>query len=254
MIATLEHHGQPYRIDLSRPIDLSLPLHAGEGQMRAWGVDLVRISPVVRGERTFSVERGSSVNFRDVGFNPHGHGTHTECVGHIDPEVTPVGGMLDRYFFIADVVSVRPEERRAPDGRTDQVITLEQLRNTLDEHPPEALVIRTLPNEDEKRSRDWTDSNPPYLQSTATAWLRSIGVRHLLVDLPSVDREDDGGVLAAHHAFWDFPATQDRLRTITELIYVPDAVADGRYLLDLQLPHLMNDAAPSRPVLYAPLP
>ena len=37
------------------------------------------------------------------------------------------------------------------------------------------------------------------------------------------------------------------------MIYVPDEVLDGDYLLELQVPHFINDAAPSRPVLYAPL-
>jgi len=74
-----------------------------------------------------------------------------------------------------------------------------------------------------------------------------------LLDLPSVDREQDDGKLAAHHAFWDFPHVIDRCRSITEMIYVPDEVLDGDYLLELQVPHFINDAAPSRPVLYAPL-
>ncbi|MBK7943228.1 MAG: cyclase family protein [Flavobacteriales bacterium] len=254
MIADIEHHGRRFRVDLGRPIDLSLPLHAGEGRLRAWYVDPVRMEPVVMGDRTFAVSAGAPVNFRNVFVNPHGHGTHTESVGHLDAGITPVGGLLDRFFFTAEVVSLRPEQRRAPDGRTDQVITLEQLRNALDERPREALVLRTLPNTAGKDTRDWCGSNPAYLQSTATAWLRSIGVKHLLVDLPSVDREEDGGVLAAHHAFWDFPATVDTTRTITELLRVPDAVPDGRYVLELQLAHWMNDAAPSRPVLYALLP
>ncbi|MBP6389973.1 MAG: cyclase family protein [Flavobacteriales bacterium] len=251
MIAEIEHHGRRFKVDLARPIDLSIPLHSGPDQVRAWYVDPVRMEPVRNGDVVYAVKEGAPVNFRNLFINPHGHGTHTESVGHIDTAITPVGGMLDRYFFTAEVVSVRPEERRAPDGRTDQVITLEQLRSALDERPREALVLRTLPNSTDKRSRDWCNMNAAYLQSTAAAWLRSIGVRHLLVDLPSVDREEDGGVLAAHHAFWDFPASLDTTRTISEMIFVPESVPDGHFLLELQLPHLMNDAAPSRPVLYA---
>jgi hypothetical protein len=37
--------------------------------------------------------------------------------------------------------------------------------------------------------------------------------------------------------------------TITEMIYVPDNVADGSYLLNLQI--ASNDASPSKPVLYS---
>jgi kynurenine formamidase len=253
MIAEITHQGQQFRVDLSKPIDLSVPLAPGEGHVRAWYVDPVTMEPVRYGDTVYSVQAGASVNFRNVHFNPHGHGTHTESVGHITPNIEPVGNLLKRYFFTAQLISIRPEERRAPDGKVDTVITLEQLRSAIDEKPPEAVVLRTLPNSPDKATRTWSGTNATYLQSTATAWLRSIGVRHLLLDLPSVDREEDGGVLAAHHAFWDFPNTIDLTRTITEMIVVPDAARDGRYLLELQLPHFINDAAPSRPVLYAML-
>ncbi len=254
MIAEISHKGRTFRVDLSKPIDLSLPLHDGPDQLRAWWVDPVRMEPVRNGDITYAVKAGSPVNFRNVHFNPHGHGTHTESVGHISPEGHPVGGLLSRYFFTAQLVSLLPETRRAPDAKVDHVITLEQLRNVVNERPPEALILRTLPHTDDRGRRDWSGTNPCYLQSTACAWLRSIGVKHLLLDLPSVDREEDGGVLAAHHAFWDYPNTIDLERTITELLFAPSTVRDGEYLLELQLPHLMNDAAPSRPVLYALLP
>jgi kynurenine formamidase len=140
------------------------------------------------------------------------------------------------------------------DGQTDHLITLDHVRTAIGEQVPEALIVRTLPNDDAKRVRDWSARNPAYMEAQACSWLRSIGVKHLLLDLPSVDREKDEGVLAAHHAFWDYPDTLDQQRTITEMIFVPDEVRDGHYMLELQLPHFMNDAAPSRPVLYALLP
>jgi len=39
--------------------------------------------------------------------------------------------------------------------------------------------------------------------------------------------------------------------TVTELAFIPDSVADGAYLLELQVPALGGDAVPSRPLLYA---
>ena len=159
--------------------------------------------------------------------------------------------MLERYFFISQVASVVPSEVRTPDGSFDRVITKEMLRNALNGGAPEALVIRTMPPTADLDHKDWTGSNPCYLERAAGEWLREIGVRHLLIDLPSVDREEDGGVLAAHHAFWGYPGTVDLTRTITELIRVPDHIPDGRYVLEIQVAHFINDAAPSRPVLYA---
>jgi len=77
-----------------------------------------------------------------------------------------------------------------------------------------------------------------------------LGVKHLLVDIPSVDKEIDGGTLAFHHAFWNVPEQPITNRTITELIYVPNEVEDGHYILELQVSNFDNDAAPSRPLLY----
>ena len=254
MIAEITHHGRSFRVDLSKPIDLSLPLQPGEGHVRAWGVPPVSMEAQRYGDTVYSVEEGGPLNFRSVTFNPHGHGTHTESVWHISKDPVPVGNLLKRFFFTAQVVTLLPETRRAPDGKEDHVITLEQLRNVVNERPPEALVLRTLPHREDAPDRDWCGTNPTYLQSTACAWLRSIGVKHLLLDLPSVDREEDGGLLAAHRAFWDHPNTLDQERTITELLQVPRSVRDGAHLLELQVAHFVNDAAPSRPVLYALLP
>ena len=39
--------------------------------------------------------------------------------------------------------------------------------------------------------------------------------------------------------------------TITEMIFVQDAIEDGTYLLNLQIASFENDASPSKPILYA---
>jgi hypothetical protein len=88
-------------------------------------------------------------------------------------------------------------------------------------------------------------------------WIVERGVSSLVVDLPSLDRAEDGGVLAAHRIYWGLPFSERdpqlaaRGRAlVTELAYVPPAVPDGLYLLDLHVPAFDADAAPSRPVLY----
>ena len=75
-------------------------------------------------------------------------------------------------------------------------------------------------------------------------------MQHLLIDLPSVDKEKDHGKLLSHNAFWN---TDSEIRfdaTITELIFVPNTVEDGTYFLNLQMASIENDASPSRPVIY----
>jgi kynurenine formamidase len=114
----------------------------------------------------------------------------------------------------------------------------------------QALVIRTLPNSSSKLTQHYSASNPPYIEAEAIAILVAAGINHLLVDLPSLDREHDEGKLAAHHVFWNYPKEAALHRTITELVYVPGEVNDGLYLLNLQISPFENDAAPSKPLLF----
>ncbi|HSY77613.1 MAG TPA: cyclase family protein, partial [Bacteroidia bacterium] len=96
----------------------------------------------------------------------------------------------------------------------------------------------------------YSNTNPAYLTSEAMKYIVSIGIKHLLIDLPSVDKEKDEGKVATHHIFWNYPEKTDMTRTITELIYVPNTVLDGSYLLNLQIASFENDATPSKPVLF----
>lgn len=234
-----------YRIDLSKPLDISIPLRAGEPNVNAWYVKPVEITPVEIGNWIGDVNRGGSVNFRNIFFNPHGNGTHTECVGHISKEVFTINQCLNKYFFYAKLISVLPQEIAG-----DKIITLAQIEAAVGEEIPEALIIRTIPNAIEKINRQYSNTNPPFLEAKAAEWMHFKNIQHLLIDLPSVDKEHDDGKLLAHHAFWQYPHNTQKHRTITELIYVPDSISDGNYLLNIQIASFENDASPSKPVLY----
>jgi len=245
MIATIEHKGKNYKTDFSLPIDISIPLKPGPSNVNAWYCEPVKIEPVVMGDWIGDVNHGAGVNFRNVFLNPHGNGTHTECVGHISIENISLNQNLKSFFFIAELISVEPEKINE-----DLVITKNQLVSLCRHIDAEALVIRTLPNSIEKKVHQYSDTNPPYLEMDAAAWMMSRNIKHLLLDLPSVDREKDEGKLAAHHAFWQYPNATRFDCTITELIFVPDTVPDGLYLINMMITSLENDASPSKPVLY----
>lgn len=248
MKAFFEYEHTAYGIDLQKPIDLSLPLSPNPQAASAWYCPPVRIEPVQMGDRVFERSQGASVNFRNVHFNPHGNGTHTECLGHIALEPYNINDCLKTYWFYARLLSVRPAIQ--PNG--DAVILAEHLRVCLQQRPkPQALVLRTLPNDEGKRNRQYTETNPPYLHPEAARLLAECDIEHLLIDLPSVDRESDGGALSAHHIFWNYPQAPRRHCTITELIYVPNHTSDGDYILNLMLCGIENDAAPGKPILYA---
>lgn len=245
MEALIKHRGEEFNVDLMLPIDISIPMKATPENMKAWYLDPLSIEPVCADGFVGNVKEGGSVNFRNIQFNPHGHGTHTECLGHITEEVYSVNEHITQFFFIAELISVAPEK-----SNEDQIITWSQVSNKLKGKNPEAVIFRTLPNTNEKLVRQYSASNPAFIEQQVALELREMGVKHLLIDTPSVDQEEDGGALLSHHAFWNVPKNPRMDCSITELIYVPNEIKDGTYLLNLSFASFENDASPSKPVLY----
>lgn len=240
-------------IDLNQPIDISIPITNNQENLTAWYVDTPSIKPVTSEGFIGSIKQGGSVNFSEISFNPHGHGTHTESVGHIEPNIYPITKALKKFHFYAYLITVSPkkwtknEETRQVD---DQIITLDQIKPAIEKYNPEAVVIRTIPNKKEKTKRQYSNTNPPYLCHKVADFLAKNNVKHLLIDLPSVDKEFDRGELKAHKAFWQYPKSIRFDSTITELVYVSNEIEDGEYVLNLQVASFENDASPSKPVLY----
>lgn len=245
MKTKINYNTKNYTIDLSKPLDISIPVIGGNSNVNSWYLPPPKIHPHSEGEFVGKVSEGGSTNFNDIYFNPHSHGTHTECVGHITEEFHSVNQSLSRFFFMAEVITVAPEKIEG-----DFVISRKQLQYALGNKNREAVIIRTIPNLGDKKSRQYSHTNPPYLLKEAAELLVDRGVEHLLVDLPSVDKEKDDGALHAHKAFWDFEGNVRMNATITELIFVDNSIPDGKYFLNLQLAAFENDASPSRPVLY----
>ena len=245
MIAHITHKNKEFKVNLSKPIDISIPLKNGTDNPNAWYVPPVKMEAVKMGDWVGEVKKGGSVNFFNIYFNPHGHGTHTECVGHISKDKESINDSVKTFFFLSQLISVEPIALKG-----DSIITKESIEENFDEEC-EAIIIRTLPNSTEKLNKHYSNTNPPFLQEEAAIYLREKGIKHLLIDLPSVDKEEDRGILAAHHAFWDFPKNTRFDCSITELIFVPSEIKDGNYLLNLTFAPFDNDASPSRPTLYS---
>jgi len=249
MIAQFTWAGQAYEANLNRPLDISIPLFEGETGVNCFYAPFYETAPVRQENFLGSTQEGGAVNFRNVRINPHGNGTHTECVGHISREPYSLLDCLSAFHFPALLITLYPQKQ----GDGDRLILREQLEEVLGEtQSTPALVIRTMPNEKNfKWHAQYSGTNPPYLDHRAVTWLvDEWGLEHLLIDLPSVDREEDGGRLLAHKAFWQYP---DRIRThctISELVYVNNSIPDGLYLLNIHVGSYLIDVSPSKPVLY----
>jgi kynurenine formamidase len=261
-------HGRRWRADLAMPVDLGVTLQFPGPQPRFFATEPARVEPLHDGDFTGTVRGGASCNCFVYTLAPHCHGTHTECVGHVTDNAAELATLTPVPPALAALVSVRPESLGAaaalasgPRAPGDPVITRAALAVAAARwvrDPWTALVIRTLPNDPDKRHRQYAGACPaPYFTADAMQWIVEREVTSLVVDLPSLDRAEDGGALSAHRIYWGLPpgaVDAHRARRgralVTELAYAPDSAPDGLYLLDLHVPAFAADAAPSRPVLY----
>lgn len=261
--ARVDINETPYLLDLSNGIDISLPVRFDGLSFRAFGATPASCEPYEAGGQALVVERGAGCNCPVFRFSAHLHGTHTECVGHITrhPYILQelAGGSGWQSALLVSVIPETVEDDRESYQpaleREDRLITREALESCVGTARPDALVIRTVPNDRAKLSRDYGEEAPPFFSNEAMAYICELGVKSLLVDLPSVDRLSDEGMLSNHHIFWGMEqgshqVSEPSSKTITELIYVPDELKDGLYALDLSVSNILSDAAPSRPILY----
>jgi kynurenine formamidase len=265
-------HGRAWRVDASRPHDLSIPLAFDAPQPNFFGAPPAAGRALAAGSFIGDVRRGGSCNCATYSFTPHCNGTHTECVGHLTSARIGIRDVPTPAYAIARLVtlvttpSTTTRESSDPPPRAhDELITLSSLDAALGEeslHEAAALIVRTLPNSASKLHRSYgPERAPPYFSAEFMRAIVAQGVRHLIVDLPSIDRAEDEGRLTAHRIFFGLPpgsidaAQATRAdATVTELAYIDDAIADGWYVLNLQIAPFLADAAPSRPLLMPLLP
>ena len=264
---TLALDGKHYAVDLAGAHDISLPVRFDQQQISVFGAPPATTTPMISGEFIGSVAQGGSCNCGIHAFSPHTAGTHTECVGHITLAPITICETLHDSLIPATLITLTPvlaqqsSDTYSPDLRSnDNLLTAKAVTEALHGSDPSfhrALVVRTTPNSLDKKCRNYDADPPGFFSTEAMLALRDCGVEHLLVDLPSLDRLDDEGRLCNHRVFWSVLETSHSApvpaicsRTVTELIYVPESVPDGVYLLNLQVAPLLADAAPSRPILY----
>jgi kynurenine formamidase len=267
MILSVQISNHSYKINVNKLIDISIPLIFNGAQPNVYGVEKATAKACEAESLIGDTRRGGSCNFEEYKFIPHCNGTHTECVGHITNERITIQDSLKDTFIPATLVTVQPENALDSEdtysvkfGNEDKLITKKMLENALrntDENFLQGLIIRTLPNDESKRMRTYIENSSPYFSLEAMHFIAKKKVKHLLVDLPSIDRTFDEGRLSNHRIFWNleegsFQAVEQSLtyNTVTEMVFVPSFVKDGNYILNLQIAPFVSDASPSRPILF----
>ncbi|MDG1710147.1 MAG: cyclase family protein [Schleiferiaceae bacterium] len=227
-----------------------------EGRSRAWYIPGMKRDPVKLDGWIGSVDLGGDVNFFNLNINPHAHGSHTETLGHVCEGWHPISEIRIPFIQSALLITVSYKDL----GKDGKIINLDEVKNAWKKWKPSAgltaLVVRTYPNPKEKKYMNFSSKDAPFFSEEVGGFLRENGITHWLVDLPSVDREEDGGALLTHRNFWGLDPFEkkvsDKARsnaTISELLFIDDCIEDGYWSLAMQVASIANDAAPSRPLL-----
>ena len=269
MIISLSHKKKTYTLDTSRFVDLSIPYNFNGDQPNFYDVKPGRLTPFKSEGITYSVKDGAGCNVLEISMNIHCTGTHTECIGHIIDQNSSISKYIQDLFFPAILLTVKPvpfsschDSYHVNIEDSEKVISrgsLEKAFQQFKDRHPSSIIIRTLPNPPEKQFFNYTKQIPPFFTHDSIKFLYSQKVQHLVIDLPSLDRMEDDGILENHRIFWgggeniDNSINPNSTKTITELAYIPDDVDDGFYFLNIQIPHFQCDAAPSRPILIKPV-
>ena len=265
MILKVSHNKQDYIINTKDSIDISIPYKFNGAQPNFYNVNPGQSTPLKSGETIYSVSSGAGCNVHEISMNIHCTGTHTECVGHLLENPGDIGMVLNDIILPAILITVDPnlfietkESYHCSVNDNELVIDKKSIQQEVEKwsgHQPQALIIRTTPNAEDKKYYQYTLNPPPFFTNDALRYIVDSDIQHLVVDLPSIDRMSDKGILGNHRIFWGDgnnvkgEVNPDSINTITELIFVPNIVKDGFYFLNIQLPHFECDAAPSRPIL-----
>lgn len=245
MKCTLQLVNQHLTIDLQNKIPCFYSLVNGENNPRCFYLPYPSYEPFRIGSFVGSIQEGGAANCMVVTIAPHGAGTHTECIGHIAEGDYSISNTLTNSFFLGyysmvGVISVGE----------DSVVSHSEIENILS-HLPNGTTALAL-NIEGYFSGDNSGTNPAYFLPETMELIVKSGIEHLIVNIPSVDKEEDGGVLASHHSFWNYKRNGfPRFgATITELATFPEDLESVSYMVEIQIAPIHSDASPSRIFLY----
>ena len=270
MIIQTTHNDRKYSLDTSKFIDLSIPYNFNGPQPNFYDVEPGKLKSLEAGGQSWSVAEGAGCNVPEISMNIHCSGTHTECVGHLLDQDSDVSACMKNFLMSAILVTITPQPfEGCPDnyhagiGDNESIISADIFFRAYKQWfmaDADALIIRTEPNPEKKQFTKYSNQPAVFFTNDAMAMICDTNIKHLVVDLPSVDRMSDDGTLGNHRMFWgdgsnpESEVNPESIKTITELAYIPNHVKDGFYFLNIQIPHFVCDAAPSRPLLMLPSP
>jgi kynurenine formamidase len=287
MKMTIELNNTSYQVNIKEFWSLAIPVYFNQPtqQPNHFGAKGALASPMHVGSFIGDTKQSGSCNVNELTINPHCNGTHTESIAHIcnfdangdsasNAQISAQTSLTMAQLNIPPlmpcaVISVTPTlaitsgENYTPEFcKNDFIINQQALEQALSQYSNEqlqALVIRTLPNHINKCQQVYnSESQPAFFSREAILYLNKRGIEHLIVDIPSLDRLHDEGLMTCHHLFWQVEESSHQVKqqslvhkTITEMAFIDNKISDDFYFINIQTPAFHNDAAPSRPVLFS---
>ena len=252
----IEHNNRLYKINSNEGTRISIPMNFNKDQNpKFYDTNNPEKKYYSSNQVEYSLSRGAGCNVPLINMNIHCSGTHTESANHVVSEGKLIGDIQNTDFIPSQLISVSSENSTSENyhvsyNDNDRFITKNILSSIdFDLDFMDSIIIRTLPNDDSKKTMNYNDDHHPFLTNDAIRYIKQMGVNHILIDTPSIDRYDDEGKLGNHHIFF-MDNEKPNSNTITELIFVPNICADGKYFLSLGIASFNLDAAPSSPVIY----
>lgn len=249
MIVQAKYNGRVYDVDMDKGIDLSIENNFSGNAPIFYGSEQPKAIPQRYGDFVGDLKTGGSCNVPVISCNIHCTGTHTECISHVLDSKVRIPDKCPKGLIPAHVITVQPENSNYIedlyhcDISDHLVISKRNIKQKILKSY-QALIIRTLPNDKSKLTRNYDEYPAPFFTNDAIDYICELGVKHLLVDIPSIDKPDDGGMLGNHRSFFK------KGDTISELLFIPDSLRDGFGFLQIQIPSWSLDSAPSRPIFF----
>ena len=242
MTIDFEHQKNKYSFDTQNGLNITIPIKKS-GNVNCYFLDNPLFQYFENDAFSGNLSNGGSVNCEKISFYPHASGTHTECALHVYPVSFTMLDIKMPIFQLGLLKSFVPTEYN-----NEFCITREQILEIQNKEQAEVIILRTLPNDSFKLNKDYSDTNPPFISPEAILVLKEKGFKHIVTDLPSIDKESDGGKLLSHKTW--FKDVDFNHNTITELVFIDNEVKDGLFVVNIQMPKIETDAVPSNIILY----
>ena len=171
MIFSFTKNNKVYKFDSTGGIDISIPLDFYGAQPRAYGVEKASAKAYISDNFVGDIRRGGSCNFEKYTLIPHCNGTHTECIGHISDDRIFINETLKDTLVPSSLITVIPVNALSSDDsylagkeKDDLLIDKKSLMELTksDRDFLEGLIIRTLPNDESKKYRDYMKEPAPF--------------------------------------------------------------------------------------------